>query len=587
MPGPEAAVARPARRDGVPAGRRVTETRIEAALDRGQVLRGTAAIRWTHPGRADVSAICLELHMNSAGGAVTVHHLRADGVDLPGGLELAADASYATVRLPTPVAAGQTVAFEITFTTRFPAAVRRTGVVGNWLVAAQWFPKVAVLEHGLEGDSWACRPSSPLGEFYGEYGTFDLTLDVPADLDVVASGVEAPAAGAAPAGARRWRFVAEDVHDVAWVAAPALEVTRERVDGDLELRVVHTRAQRAGARRHLEAARRTVETLGRWFGPYPWSVLTVVDPPPWTGDAFRGMEYPTLVVVGMDSLLLGGGVFLPEYSTVHEVTHQWFHALVGTDEAREPWLDEGLSEYVGGLVLDDWLGRDRSALDVAGLRAGYLAVRRAAYALEAAPRSGLTASSYADHDGYFVASYVRPTLALATLEARVGRRKVIAALADYVASHRFAHASAADLDASVERVLGARVAADLRAWLQTTATPDYQLRGLDVARMGDRWQTTVRVANVGGLAIPAEVALRLADGRERRVAWDGDGEDTLVLQDDAPARGAWIDPDGAVALAGARGDDGITLDRPARPHVARAAAQAAGWEHALLSLVGP
>ena len=523
----------------------------------------------------------------AAGGGVALAGLRADGVDVLAGVSMAPDGTFAMVPLPSPVAPGQPVSFEIAFTTRFPAAVRRTGWSGDWMVAAQWFPKIAVLDSGLDGDSWACRPASALGEFYGEFGTYDVTLDVPQGLDVVASGVEAPAAGSAPAGMRRWRFVAEDVHDVAWVAAPGLEVTRERVDGDLELRVVHAPEQRAGARRHLEAARRTVETLGRWFGRYPWSVLTVVDPPPWTGDAFRGMEYPTLVVVGMDALLLGRGVFLPEYSTVHEVTHQWFHALVATDEAAEPWLDEGLSEYVGGLVLDEWLGRGRSALDVFGLRAGYVAARRAAYTLETAPRSGQPAAAYADHDGYFVASYVRPTLALATLEGRVGRRKVIAALADYVAGHRFAHAHAVDLHASFARVLGERTAADFAGWLATTATPDYQVRGLEVARVGERWQSVVRVANVGGLAIPAEVALRLADGRERRVAWDGDGEDVLVIHEESPARSAWIDPDGAVALAGARGDDGISIGRTDVAPIARAAAHAAGWEHALLQVVGP
>src|SRR5262249_30719766 len=150
-------------------------------------------------------------------------------------------------------------------------------------------------------------------------------------------------------GERALSYHAEDVHDFAWMADPYMQVERATVAGTfgpIEVRVYHRPSQRRFARRHLEAARRTLQAYGKWFGPYPWSNLSIVDPPWDAAPGAGGMEYPTLVTTGGD-IDLPGGRFLEEV-TVHEVGHNWFQGKLASNEVDEAFLDEGLNTYANG-----------------------------------------------------------------------------------------------------------------------------------------------------------------------------------------------------------------------------------------------
>jgi hypothetical protein len=90
------------------------------------------------------------------------------------------------------------------------------------------------------------------------------------------------------------------------------------------------------------------------------------------------MEYPMLITVGT-TWWMPAGLHIPEIVTVHELGHQYWYAAVATDEVNEPWLDEGITTYVEGLIMDDVYGPQRSYIDLFGIRAGSTAVNRLLY----------------------------------------------------------------------------------------------------------------------------------------------------------------------------------------------------------------
>ena len=103
-------------------------------------------------------------------------------------------------------------------------------------------------------------------------------------------------------GMRTLTYHAEDVHDFAWMADPYMDVisgqARLADGGTVEVRVYHRPEQRGFAQRHLEAGIGAIEKFSAMFVPYPWPIMTIIDPPPEAADGAGGMEYPTLVTTG-------------------------------------------------------------------------------------------------------------------------------------------------------------------------------------------------------------------------------------------------------------------------------------------------
>ena len=116
----------------------------------------------------------------------------------------------------------------------------------------------------------------------------------------------------------------------------------------------------------IRSARRpgigAVEKFSHHYLPYPWSQMTIVDPPVDAATAVGAMEYPTLVTTAGDSVFARPGIYLPEYITVHEVGHNWFQGMLASNESQEAWLDEGINEWATARVVNDLYGARTSAI---------------------------------------------------------------------------------------------------------------------------------------------------------------------------------------------------------------------------------
>jgi hypothetical protein len=267
------------------------------------------------------------------------------------------DRTVMAVPLPRPVAAGESISVVLEWTARVPRTFARTGAIGNYYFMAQWFPKLGVLEE----TGWNCHQFHSQTEFFSDYGAYEVDISVPRGWIVGATGVETNRSD--DGGSTTYRYRQDDVHDFAWATSPDFLVRTSRFEAPglppVDIRLLLQPEHASQAERHFAAARSALRNYGTWFGPYPYGHLTIVDPA-WQSDT-GGMEYPTLITGGTEWLISRSTTLsTPEEVVIHEVGHQFWYGIVGSNEFEHAWMDEGINtfataramaaDYPGGVV---------------------------------------------------------------------------------------------------------------------------------------------------------------------------------------------------------------------------------------------
>ena len=314
------------------------------------------------------------------------------------------DTSVFSVDLPWSVGTGEEIEIHVVWESLLPRVRRRTGVKGDFIFLAHWFPKLGVYEGGR---GWNCHQFHMNTEFYSNYGHYDVKLDLPGKYEgkVGASGTQESASVedgryivtfAAPSPTDRSRTDVHGrplvVHGFAWTADPDYVVVdqdfkfkewADRYEAETaiaERAFGRSRAELAGrdlvnmrlliqperveqAERHLDATAAALYFYGLWWGAYPYEQVTVVDPA-WGARAAGGMEYPTLFTCGT-RMFTRPSMHSPESVTVHEAGHQFWYGLVGNNEFEAAWLDEGFNSYTDAEVLYRHYGPSLATTDYA------------------------------------------------------------------------------------------------------------------------------------------------------------------------------------------------------------------------------
>ncbi len=488
------------------------------------------------------------------------------------------DATVAALVLPKPVMPGETVALSIAFTSQLPRILARTGYLERhdgapFFMAAQWFPKFGVYEvpgqRYVPADAprgrWNTHQFHAYSEFYADFGSYDVTIDVPSGYVIGASGVRTEAYDTE--GRRTERYIAEDVHDFAWTASPAfLEFTETW--RHVKLRLLLQPEHRGQARRHFDAARVALERYDSMVGVYPYTTLTLVDG---LGQS-NGMEYPTLITCGT-LYQAPAWARLLELVLIHEFGHQYFYGLLASNEFEEAWLDEGINSYVEGKVMDDHFGAG-SVFDIPGAPIGDAAGHRLLYAKDSPERGALFTNSweYASSREYGKASYSKSATVLHTLEGYLGWPAMQSVLRSYYDRWRFRHPTTRDFQAVAEAVSGEDLAWFFDQYIYGTAVVDYAVGGLQVSLLeGGHHVARVRVERTRDGVFPQVVRAEFEDGTSEDRNWDGRAStQEFTFTHTAPVRYVRVDPDFLVKLDVNRLNNGMAAASSqefARKHV--------------------
>jgi len=293
------------------------------------------------------------------------------------------------IRLPQPVPAGGSVTMEFSWRLRIPPdGAPRGGQDGEVYYINYWYPQMAVYDD-LNG--WQIDQYLGNAEFYMGYGNYDVALTLPEGWLATSTGTLTNAAEVLSAQTRSrldsaqhsagivrvvgeadrkagtstaigtngkltWRFHADSVRDVSWATSSKYlwDATNAAV-GDVNADGrPDTTAINAFYRPELRAShwdqsarysRHSIEFFSRYILPYPYPHMTAVDGPTSCG----GMEYPMMTCIGGQWDTLG----LYEVTT-HEIGHMWFPMLVGSDEKRYAWMDEGLTQFDQSQAMADF-----------------------------------------------------------------------------------------------------------------------------------------------------------------------------------------------------------------------------------------
>ena len=516
---------------------------IDAALDTAaRRIAGRVRIRYTNASPDTLRVLWLQLDQNlyradSRGARTFPKEARFGVKNSDGGYALAdvrvngvtvaphVDDTMMRLDLIAPLAPfGGVATIEIGYAFRVPEhGTDRMGRDGTLYQIAQWYPRMAVYD---DVRGWNTDPYLGQGEFYLEYGDIDYALTVPAGYTVAASGtlqnaeaVLSPAsrarldaartsdsvvavigASAGPpgpaAGFRTWHFRAENVRDVAWAAAPDFRWDAISCGGTLCQAFYDARAA-AGWERAAEITRWSIRTYSTLLAPYPYATATTVAGP------VTGMEYPSLVFVGREFSEVND-----LFGTIdHEQGHEWFPMLVGSNERRYGWQDEGLNTYMNYFSAErrfpgtsDWAAGLQEWVSVLGTSLD-------------APL--MTMPDRIEPEGLGVIAYSRPAVMLVALRDHVvGRERFDAALREYTRRWSFRHPTPADFFRTVEDATGTDLSWFWRAYFYGSEPLDIGIAGV---AMRDAL-VSVTLDRFSSAPFPVELRLRYADGTTEDVS---------------------------------------------------------------------
>jgi hypothetical protein len=347
-------------------------------------VRTTATVNGTKPWSTDVLAFNLQILRIGRAQLTTV---AVDGKNA----QATSDDQTILVPLDAPLGSGGSVTVEIDYTARMTASPDPNGdnwgfaATSDYLTAYRWIPW---LSRATRFD----RPS--VGDPYVTANSSSVRVEVTADPSLIfaATGTETGNTNGTHT------FEAQDVRDFNFSASPTYRVATRKVRG-IDVSVFYDRLDPATI---LNATARAINDFSDKVGAYPYPVLNIAETGPWAS-----IESP-------ESFWLADNVpgHLLEWTTVHEVAHEWFYAVVGNDQARQPFVDEALADFMARNLLDSFVPSQCAP--------GYL-----------------DQTIYDLGDCYPWVIYVQGNLWLRDYRDRVGSASFWRGVAGYYAAHRF------------------------------------------------------------------------------------------------------------------------------------------------------
>ncbi|MCM3879947.1 MAG: M1 family metallopeptidase [Vicinamibacterales bacterium] len=594
---------------------------IDATLDpQRRALTGRETITWTNVSTSSVADLQFHLYFNAwrnadstwmreaklsdwwlgtsgrrtaDSGSIDISSLKVSGasfasVDLTSAVRFIApddentsDRTVISVALPLPVGPGQTIAIDISWTSKIPRPFARTGAIGNYFFLGQWFPKIGVVDRG---GNWNCHQFHVLTEFFSDYGVYDVRMTIPSGWPVAATGQQRERRDN-PDGTTMHRYYQEDVHDFAWTTSPDFIERRERFEQPglppVDMRLMLLPENAAKAERHFAAARTALRYYGEWFGAYPYGHITIIDPA-WQSES-DGMEYPTLFTVGFPWWSPREDLYL-EDTVVHEAGHQWWYGIVGTNEVEDAWMDEGINQYANARVDAEAWSHGREVRRFFG---GFVP-----WVMNDVPwdrvvdgesllsyRAELTTDVQATPSYQWwprtstPLAYAKPALWLHTLERALGWTTMQRILAAFFEKWRFKHPRPGDFFQVANEVSGKDLGPFFDQVYRASVVFDYGVESVSSdEKADDMFLSDIVVRRYGDGIFPVTVLITFADGSTRREAWDGGGRWTrITVENHSRAVSAQVDPDRVLLLDTNFTNNSFTTE----PHATRAAVKLA------------
>jgi hypothetical protein len=560
-----------------PLSNRVVEYHISASLDaENKLLQATQTVTWTNPGQKAVDELYLHTYPNAfsskqstfireSGGKLREDRMKEDSfgsmdisaIKLKDGRDITETLQYvqpddgnkhdktlAKLALIEPVAPGASVTLRMNYAVKLPAAFARMGYSGDYVMMGQWFPKLAVYEpagtRGRAEEGWNMHQYHGNSEFYADFGIYNVRISVPADYTVAATGF--PTKPPATSGdTKTYHFYADDVHDFAWAASPDFIYVEEpfstaHVPG-VKIKLYLDPAHADLKERYLTVAKKSLARFSEWYGPYPYSTLSIVVPPE-DANGTGGMEYPSLVTAWGASEQTSGREL--ERVVAHEIGHQWFYGMIASNEFQEAWLDEGFTSYAEEQLMKTEYGV-KSNLPL-----------EASYITSPAPLKQ-NAWDYTNHQQYAENVYTRAKLVLHGIEKTIGEGAMRSVLKKYYQKWKFKHPDSKDFQNALEEVTKQSWEDYFQQFVYGGHMVDHRVESIRIQSAQENgaaaYESIVLIRKQDGHYGPVPIEFRFADGTSRQETWAGQ-EDQIQyrIKHSSPVTWVAVDPAHTIIL---------------------------------------
>jgi hypothetical protein len=483
------------------------------------------------------------------------------------------DGTVMRIGLPRPLPPGGSAPFRFAWKLRVPPdGGPRGGQDGEVFYINYWYPQMAVYD---DVNGWQTDQYLGNAEFYMGYGNYDVSVTVPAGWLVDATGKLQNASEVLSAQTRArldsaahtgkivhvvtdvdrepgrstttgsngkltWRYRAENVRDVSWATsarylwdATSAVVGDVTGDGRPDTAAIYSFYRPEQRANHWDQSalysQHSIEFFSRYLAPYPYSHMTAVDGPTSCG----GMEYPMMTCIGGQWDTLG----LYEVTT-HEIGHMWFPMVVGSDEKRYAWMDEGLTQFDQSQSMADFFkGFD----DEARNRKQYLDFAETGGEVELMHHG----DRYPNYASYGVASYYKPATVLVALRGVLGDSTFNRAYREYIRRWAYKHPSPYDFFNTFDNVSGKDLSWFWRSWFFETWKLD---QAIDTVTT-DRDSVTVELDNRGKVPMPVLLSVTRVNGKVDHLSlpvdiWlRGERRYALRIPREPVVRSIEVDPD--------------------------------------------
>jgi hypothetical protein len=448
------------------------------------------------------------------------------------------------IKLPSAIRPnGGAVSFQIEYKFIVPEygtdRMGRLHTKNGWIYEiAQWFPRMCVYDN-ING--WNTLPYLGQGEFYLEYGDITYNITAPANHIVVGSGellnpqdvltaeqqkrwaaakasdktvmlrslseVTDPASRPSGKKTLTWKFKCTQTRDVAWASSAAFIWDAARMnlpDGKKALAMSVYPAESAGDTawsRSTEYVKGAIEFYSRYLYPFSYPTATNV------AGIVGGMEYPGIVFCSARAKKNGlWGV------TSHEFGHNWFPMIVGSDERRFPWMDEGFNTFINTMADKAFNNGEYAPKNPFNAKAF------ANYFFGPRSEAILTVPDVTSATNLGAVAYRKPGYGLTLLRENIlGPERLDSALRYYVHQWAFKHPTPYDFFHCIENYAGESLDWFWRGWFMNNWKIDQEVQGVAYIQNDPSKGATITIANMEKLPMPVVVEIKEANGKTGRV----------------------------------------------------------------------
>ncbi len=445
---------------------------------------------------------------------------------------------------------------------------------GTIFQIAQWFPRLCVYDD-IQG--WNVMPYLGAGEFYLEYGDIEYTVSLPSNMIVVGSGElinpqecftaeqlkkyndaknsdktvvirgenEINDKNAQPKKATStWKFKIQNTRDVAWAASRAFILDGAKINlpsGKKALAMsaypVESARDKKGNdwRRSTEMTKGSIEHYSfKWYEfPYPAAVNVA--------GVVGGMEYPGIVFCSYSSV--GPGLW---GVTDHEFGHTWFPMIVGSNERKYAWMDEGFNTFINDLSTEAF---NKGEFAQQGFFDNPTSSFMIKYVFGDRMDGLFNAPDVIQQENLGTAAYNKPSQMLHALrELVLGPERFDAAFKEYINRWAFKHPTPWDFFHTIENVAGEDLGWFWRAWVLNTWKLDQSVKGIKYVKNIPANGALITLENLEKMAMPVTVLVKEANGQEHTInlpveVWQRGPEWTFSVPTTSEIKDIVLDPD--------------------------------------------